>query len=139
MFFHLARLFPPLANSAAHTVKSAHLHSARSDKDGKWPAFACLFHFFNSGRSFSTVTPPPPRPSPSSPAAAIRARPHTRKKKKYTRKAPPESSRKNRRSGIALYVSSTAAFGSSCLADHARWNIHSAPRCAPICSTFDWN
>lgn len=34
-------------------VKSAHLHSARSDKDGKWPAFACLFHFFNSGCSSS--------------------------------------------------------------------------------------
>lgn len=43
----------------ARTAKSAHLHSARSDKDGKWPAFACLFHFFNSVRSFFYPVPPP--------------------------------------------------------------------------------
>lgn len=43
MFFH-----PFFATRAPRAVKLAHLHSARSDKDGKWPAFACLFHFFNS-------------------------------------------------------------------------------------------
>lgn len=46
-----------------------------SDKDGKWPTFACLFHFFNSDRSFLP------------PAVAIHAQPHAHGKI-YTGKPP---------------------------------------------------
>lgn len=77
VFFHFVRLFALggvrlQTVPSARTVKSAYLHSTRSDKDGKWPAFACLFHFFNSAFFLSIY-------SPQRQFARACAQPHTRK------------------------------------------------------------